>query len=1114
MSHRYPTRRFLVHIFLSNLATSSNTGTLTSLVHLVTEYSNFICSVSQNTTISRTPGITLTLGLISTTPPPATLQPTTPCSRLRRNADFLHQSRTYWSVWLSSVQSHLLILTLRRRGKGQNDRRPPPWYDALQRPSILSINPFPEFLGRNEKSIWDHYNEMAAMEDDIRHVEWGDFADVILVFVCIPTLNDTWLLIWPQDGLFAGVVSAFIIFTIPMVQANSNDIALDVLMHISRQLGNSTVPAYTHIESTFTPNALCINALLSISLVCMVIDAILAMLVKMWLRELDRQLRQHTVADHRAKERERRVQALKRWKLDKVIPFLPLLLLVSLVFFFCGLLVFIFTIWIPGAIVYSIVLGIVTIAYLFTVFVPIFDPYAPFSPIVSSFFTGVWGRARKVWTSSSAATRPNVGDGAGMKEVATQGSQTHVDVLERLIRRTAEGVENIPIFLELLDQPAKYPTLQPNDPEKWKRLLDITLRLLGDPSTYSESVACTIARTMIICHDREAVDQRLYEKLRQRFDNRGSATTGTGLPPNSLFPSYFHIFFNEHGSGVGVCRTIAHLDPSGAVDDELFWMMNTLNRRIEWFQDPPREYGELMRFLAAVLTYISRTEQSKRSNLPLTAAAINAMHTINSAYDAESGLLLPPTPVAASPTPASPTPASPTPASPTPVPPSDPMTFCLVGNTDPLDLWSGECAERISTLLQSHSDQSLEFLHPNMEFRLPLLAALYIDSTKAGGRASGAFADLLRVRNFPDITLDSWGWHDSYDHAKLAMYWYMALFQEPPHDGGSRNDPIDGILHLFGLTMTHSSEFTVSALYLLGVIMKHLRATTTSLDISREDPPSGDNLAISYTLPSGSRSSHIIRASNPWVLLHLDTLFVQSSIFVQEDGADLGYPDTPEKVFIAKARLALYDELEEGGEHEHVTAYQPDPRLLQSFLRSKDYEVCTGAFKWCLGLVAIRDFHATQVFIPEAIGHEWIKDFTKILCHASDERPWEFLVAYLVPNWTMLPSSWCSAFASVFLTSRVSAKDGLLPAYQHFAIALRHSAKEMQIGQLRAFLPFIATMLELIKHCLDRELITSIESWLAQLPECLEDLVARAQIQKALATRMQQLMEETVALCA
>jgi len=964
------------------------------------------------------------------------------------------------------------------------------------------------------------------MEDDTRDVEWGDLADVVLVFVCIPTLDDTRLLTRPQDGLFAAVISAFLIFISPKLQPNSNDIQLDVLIHISRQLGNSTIPAYTPTEFTLTANAFWAAILMFTSLVFIMVDAILAMLIKMWLRELGRELRRITVADHRAMERERRMQGLKRWKLDKALPLIPLLVLISIVLFFCGIMVDDLTIYLPSAIMDSILLGILVTAFLFTIFVPIFDPYAPFSHMVSSFVTGSRVLLPQEHQSNadpprstappppgsnrvSAAAQPKVNQGAGMKEVVPHArsqevSQTHVAVLERLIKTTAEGVESIPIFLELFDQPVKHPTLQPNNIAEWKRLLGITLRLLGDPSTFSESVACTIARTVIVCHDGEAVDQRLYEKLRQCFDNRGSDIIGTGLPPNSLFPSYFHIFFNDHESGVGLCRTIAHLDPSSAVDAELFWMMNALNRRIAWSHDPARKYGQLMGFLAAVLTYISRTEQSKRSDLPLTAAAINAMHTIKSAYDAmqtlkpaydaQNGLLLPPTPAL----------------------PSDRMTFCRVDLTNPLDLWSDECVERISILLQSHSDQSLESLHPNVDSRLPLLAALYIDSTKAGGRAPGSFAELLKLPNFAVITLDSWGWPDSYDHAKLAMYWYMALFQDPPHDGGSKNDPIDGITRLFELAMTHSSEFTVSALYLLGVIMKHLRATTTALDISRGDPPSGDNLTLSCTLPSGSHSSHTTRASDPWVLLHLDTLFVQSSIFFQEDRADLGYPDTPERVFIAKARLALYDELEEGGEHQHVTAHRPDPRLLQSFLRSKDYEVCTGAFKWCLSLVASRDSRSTQVFIPEAIGHEWIEDFTEVLCHGSNERPWEFLVNHLVPTWTILPSSWCHAFASVFLTSRISAKDRLLPAYQHFAVALapQRSARETQIDQLRGFLPFIATMLELIKHRLAREPITSIESWLAQLPECLENLVARAQIQKALATRMQQLREEIVALYA
>ena len=33
--------------------------------------------------------------------------------------------------------------------------------------------------------MWEYYNEMAAVIDDIREVEWRDLADTVLVFVCI-----------------------------------------------------------------------------------------------------------------------------------------------------------------------------------------------------------------------------------------------------------------------------------------------------------------------------------------------------------------------------------------------------------------------------------------------------------------------------------------------------------------------------------------------------------------------------------------------------------------------------------------------------------------------------------------------------------------------------------------------------------------------------------------------------------------------------------------------------------------------------------------------------------------------------------------------------------------
>ena len=54
------------------------------------------------------------------------------------------------------------------------------------------IDVLPESLG-SEKSIWEYYNEMAAVEDNIREVEWRDLADTVLVFVCVHTLHSIWL---------------------------------------------------------------------------------------------------------------------------------------------------------------------------------------------------------------------------------------------------------------------------------------------------------------------------------------------------------------------------------------------------------------------------------------------------------------------------------------------------------------------------------------------------------------------------------------------------------------------------------------------------------------------------------------------------------------------------------------------------------------------------------------------------------------------------------------------------------------------------------------------------------------------------------------------------------
>ena len=185
------------------------------------------------------------------------------------------------------------------------------------------------------------------------------------------------------------------------------------------------------------------------------------------------------------------------------------------------------------------------------------------------------------------------------------------------------------------------------------------------------------------------------------------------------------------------------------------------------------------------------------------------------------------------------------------------------------------------------------------------------------------------------------------------------------------------------------------------------------------------------------------------------------------------------------------------------------------FLKSKDYVVCTGAFKWYLNLVTISQPSAPGMFIPETAGYGWIEHLLQVLSvYFPDDpvRSWKFLADHLVPKWAMLPSSWHNGFAFAFLFSNVNPPGiPVLHPYQKFTETLGDWATESHVGQL---LPFLVTMLELNKAGLTWDQLTSIENWLAHLPEILENQDARVQLENILATRKQELVEETIGFFA
>ena len=916
---------------------------------------------------------------------------------------------------------------------------------------------------------------------------------------------------------------------------------MDVLIHISQQLSNSTTPAFEPAAFQVSANATAVNMLFFLSLALVLTDAFLAMLVKGWLQEFDRGWRKYTVAHLRAQERERRLQELERWKLHELVALLPILIQGSLLLFCIGLLVLIFPLHLPSAILCSLLFVSVIGFYGLTTYVPIVNKYAPFSSPVSrllarglamlqTWHISITQHAQRTASAISFNNRPpllqeqqaepdafdeTTQPFPSNERVATLAQphshnsaeksnivprsrysidpQTHVHVLERLVTTTAEAVENIPIFLELLDQPVKDATLRPLNVERWKELLHITFRLLRDQSTFSVSAAWTLARTMMVCYKRKTADEQLFLLLQDHLGSRETDNQRSRIPLNVLFSSYFH-FWLGYSFPYDLWRTIAFLEPSDAADAELLWMVNTSHRIIHFeryfqrylpYEDTlENRLNIYLEFFAAVLTYISSTEQSRRSKAPLTAAVIYALRTIRLALDQGDintikGFYI--LPGIAS------------------TPESVLMTFCRVDGIDTLDLWSGECIQIVEDLLQWH--------HPSYllnDFQLSLIAALYIDSTKQA-HARSAFSNLLEHTSVKNVLIR---FSDAYDQGKLAIYSYMAVTRSTLKED---HDPIAAIYRVIGYTVIKRSTLQLPCLHILEIAVKHVHKTaSTSSDWLRKTT---SDLTIDF---SGIATIYPLGMIDPWVLLHLDTLLVPESYLFPEEVGKLEWSDTPEKVHIARARLDLYDSSADGA----GKGPKPDLGLLRVFLWSKDYGLCTRAFRWFLDLVSISrsgtpgDVNSTKVFTPEIMGYPCVEHFIQVLCkvrHWDRAVSWRFLISALVPKWDILPVSWCHDFASAFLFCSVPPPDEHeCPAYQCLANALRN----LLFDEQQAFLPFLATLLELIKSSLTWPSLTSLETWLARLPEGLENQDAHIQMECILATRKRQLEEENLGFFA
>ena len=146
---------------------------------------------------------------------------------------------------------------------------------------------------------------------------------------------------------------------------------------------NSTSGPYVAPVFSSPPYAVAVNALFFSSLGIVLVAAFLCMLVKGWIRELDRKLQGIPDLEKRAVIKELREQGLARWRLPEMITILPSLIHISLVLFFIGLALYLLQVHPLPAFLCIAIFGLGVLVYFLSIIISAVDDFAPFRSMYS-----------------------------------------------------------------------------------------------------------------------------------------------------------------------------------------------------------------------------------------------------------------------------------------------------------------------------------------------------------------------------------------------------------------------------------------------------------------------------------------------------------------------------------------------------------------------------------------------------------------------------------------------------------------------------------------------------------------------------------------------------------
>lgn len=230
---------------------------------------------------------------------------------------------------------------------------------------------------------WSVYASRMRAYDEAMVRGWKEEIDTLLVFVSEQTRHAHRHALIPghKAGLFSAIVTAFNIEAYHLLQDDPTQASMQVLLQISQQLASlqatganaTTQPPSFQMTTNFQPSSqsVRINALWFSSLVFSLFSALVAIIVKQWTREY--MVAVSLSPRDSVRLRQHRFDCMVAWHVPEIMALLPLLLQISLVLFFVGLIDFLFLLQTTVAAIVTALIAVALIFYAATTLTPAFD---------------------------------------------------------------------------------------------------------------------------------------------------------------------------------------------------------------------------------------------------------------------------------------------------------------------------------------------------------------------------------------------------------------------------------------------------------------------------------------------------------------------------------------------------------------------------------------------------------------------------------------------------------------------------------------------------------------------------------------------------------------------